>query len=164
MTLLSKEIDGLAGETTGSRLKTIRSLPGSVEIVGFTGALKFIASRGGSARVQLKADLDANIADEQPARAFVIVDRRLQKAWQQSAQRTQGNQSVRVFDHERGRQIEIASTNPGPCLSRSKLGIHRVVSKVPAPSVGLGAYAAQRFQKFEQADILVARTLQDRKL
>jgi hypothetical protein len=47
MTLLSKEIDWLPGDTTGSRLKTIRSLPGSVEIVGFTGALKLSASRGG---------------------------------------------------------------------------------------------------------------------
>src|SRR5260370_40600428 len=47
MTLLSKEIDWLPGETTGSRLKTIRSLPGSVEIVGFTGPLKFSVSRGG---------------------------------------------------------------------------------------------------------------------
>ena len=47
MTLLAKEIIWLPGDTTGSRLKTIRSLPGSVEIVGFTGALKFSARRGG---------------------------------------------------------------------------------------------------------------------
>src|ERR1700674_3451166 len=47
MTLLSKEMDWLPGETTGSRLKTMRSLPGSVEIVGFTGALKLTARRGG---------------------------------------------------------------------------------------------------------------------
>src|ERR1035441_5087715 len=46
MTLLSKEIDWLPGETTASRLKTIRSLPGSVEIVGFTGALKGFDDRG----------------------------------------------------------------------------------------------------------------------
>ena len=110
----------------------MRSLPGSVEIVGFTGALKFSVSRGGLLASSWKLDLDADIADEQPARAFVKVDRRSQKARQQGAQRTQRNQSPRVFNQERGGQIEIASMNFGPRFSRSKLGIHRVIAEVPA--------------------------------
>ena len=52
--------------------------------------------------------------------------------------------------------------NPGPRLSRNKLGIHRVIPKFPAPPVRRGAYAAKRFQKFEQADILMAPAVQNR--
>ena len=47
MILLSKEIDGFPGETTGSCLNSMRNFPGSVEIVGLTGALKVTVRRGG---------------------------------------------------------------------------------------------------------------------
>src|SRR5271165_1040164 len=47
MILLSKEIVWLPGETTGSRLKSMRRRPGSVEMVGLTGALKFSSRREG---------------------------------------------------------------------------------------------------------------------
>ena len=46
MTWLSKEMVWLPGETTASRLKTMRSLPGSVEMVGLTVLLKFSTRRG----------------------------------------------------------------------------------------------------------------------
>ena len=38
---------GVLGETTGSLLKTIRNLPGSVAMLGFTGAVKFMTRRVG---------------------------------------------------------------------------------------------------------------------
>src|SRR5208283_350282 len=47
MTGLSNAIDWLPGLTMGSRLKTIFNLPGSVEMVGFTGAVKLRIRRGG---------------------------------------------------------------------------------------------------------------------
>jgi hypothetical protein len=47
MVVLSKARDMLAGGMSGSRVKTILSLPGSVEMVGFTGAVKFSTRRGG---------------------------------------------------------------------------------------------------------------------
>ena len=163
MTLLSKEIDWLPGRHDRVPLKDHPQLARFGGDGRVHGRAKIQRQPGRVACVQLETDLDADIADEQPARAFVKINRRSQKARQQCAQRAQRNQSARVFDQERSRQIEIASTNPGPRLSRNKLGIDRVIAKVPAPSVRLGAYAAERFQKFEQADILMARTLQDRK-
>jgi len=47
MAVLSKVRDMLPGGTTGSRANIIRSFPGSVEMVGFTGAVKFSTKRGG---------------------------------------------------------------------------------------------------------------------
>src|SRR5271169_2895029 len=52
------------------------------------------------ARIQLETDLYADLADEQPPRAFAKIDRRYQKARQQRAQGTKRNQSARVFDQE----------------------------------------------------------------
>ena len=49
MVLLSKERAWLPGGTSGSRVNTMRNLPGSVEIVGLTGALKFSTNLGGLA-------------------------------------------------------------------------------------------------------------------
>src|ERR1019366_4060884 len=63
---------------------------------------------------------------------------------------------------EGSHEIKIAPTNFGARLSRNKLGIHRVIAKPPVPPFRPTAYAAQRFQKFEQADILTAPTLQNR--
>src|SRR5262249_25116536 len=45
--LLLKVRSGDPGATTGSRLKVMRNLPGSVPIVGFTGEVKFITKLGG---------------------------------------------------------------------------------------------------------------------
>ena len=39
------------GGSSGSRRKTIRSRPGSVAMVGFTGEVKFMMSRGGVVRL-----------------------------------------------------------------------------------------------------------------
>ena len=47
ITLLPNDTEEFAGGTSGSRENTITSLPGSVEIVGFTGAVKFSTSREG---------------------------------------------------------------------------------------------------------------------
>ncbi len=47
MGLLPKVRVGEAGDTTGSRANVIRSVPGSVATVGFTGAVKLKTRRGG---------------------------------------------------------------------------------------------------------------------
>ncbi len=47
MVLLPKVRVGEAGATTGSRENVMRSAPGSVATMGFTGAVKWKTSRGG---------------------------------------------------------------------------------------------------------------------
>ena len=46
--MLPKVSVGEAGATSGSREKVIRKVPGSVETVGFTGAVKLKTRRGGA--------------------------------------------------------------------------------------------------------------------
>ncbi len=53
--------------------------------------------------------------------------------------------------------------NLGSRLAREKVRIDSVIAQPQTPPIGLGADSAQRFQKFEQADILTARTIQNRK-
>ena len=48
MILLANVSEGEAGAVMGSRLKVMRSLPGSVATVGFTGAVKLKTRREGS--------------------------------------------------------------------------------------------------------------------
>ncbi len=47
MILLSKVSTCEPGATTASWVNTMRSFPGSVAIIGFTGAVKFMTNFGG---------------------------------------------------------------------------------------------------------------------
>ena len=58
-------------------------------------------------------------------------------------------------------EIKIAAMNPDPSVSGKEFAIDRVISKSPAARIGLAADASQRFQKFEQADVFAAATLQN---
>src|SRR5208282_3269401 len=52
--------------------------------------------------------------------------------------------------------------NLGSRLAREKVRIDSVISQPQTPPIRLCADSAKRFQKFEQADILTARAIQNR--
>ena len=52
--------------------------------------------------------------------------------------------------------------NLGARLAREKVRIESVISQPQTPPIGLCADSAKRLQKFEQADILAACTIQNR--
>src|SRR5208282_5010001 len=54
--------------------------------------------------------------------------------------------------------------NFGPRLARNELGIDRVIPEFQPMSIRFSTYAAKRLQQIEQANIVAARTLQNREL
>ena len=126
------------GGTSGSRVNTMRSFPGSVAIIGFTGEVKFITRVGGFVLFTWAVKWTASIADEQPPRAFVEIYRtRPESAACSAGERTQRDQAAPVFQQEVGRKIESLSLHPRPGFSGGEFAVHAVVIQPPdvRPSV-----------------------------
>ena len=128
----------------------MRSFPGSVAIIGFTGEVKFITRVGGFVSVHLGGKVDGRISDKQSPRVFVKITGAPRKRCSKAGRELSGT-SPRPFSSRKLRgKIEILSVNPRPRLARSKFALHTIETQAARPAHPLDANRPQRLQDFEQ--------------
>src|SRR5579872_6142529 len=105
----------------------------------------------------------SHISHKQAARVLVESYRTTQNPRHQRTQAGQRHEAAAVLQQKIRGKIKVAAMNTCTSLSGGELTFYVVVAKLPVISIRFSADSAQRFEKFEQANIFIAITIQDRK-
>ncbi len=105
--------------------------------------------------------MSGDAADEEASGVFVQGDRSAEKARQQGRQGTDGDESAIIFDQEFPAEIGVAALHAGARLADLEISFDIVVVQAPALAFGFGADFAERFEHFEQADVVAAVALHE---
>jgi hypothetical protein len=81
---------------------------------------------------------------------------------EQSAQRADGHEAALVFDQKFSTEIGITTLYARASLIHFELGLHIVVAETPAGIVGLGGDSAQWLEQFQEANVVVPLSLNQR--
>ena len=85
-----------------------------------------------------------------------------QEAREKGIEGGDGDEAASIFNDEFRGEIGVAALNAGARLVDGKFSEDVVVVQTPAGAVLFGADGAERFEEFEEADVVVALSLNDR--
>src|SRR5581483_4379165 len=96
------------------------------------------------------------LLNEQTPRGGMKCDRGAEKGREQSCECIDGHQAAVILQEEGCGQIKIAATDPSFIVVICELCVDVFEAELPALAFGLGRDAAERFEHFEEADVVVA--------
>ena len=112
----------------------MRNRPGSVAMVGFTGAVKFMTSRGGVVLLSCAVKCVATLPTNNRRDTGLKLTERIENPWQQRAQRHQWHQTAIILEQKVAGKIHVVTTHPGAVFIRGEVGFAVVVAELPVCS------------------------------
>ncbi|MFZ0197607.1 MAG: hypothetical protein WB523_10155 [Candidatus Sulfotelmatobacter sp.] len=106
--------------------------------------------------------MGSDATDEKAIGLFVEGRGTSEESREKGIERRHGNETASVFKDKFGGEIGVSSLDAGAGFVDGKFAENIVVVQTPTGAVLLGADGAERFEKFEEADVVAALVLDDR--